>query len=190
MFIAMNCFRVKRGAEGAFEKVWLSRDSYLDRVPGFVEFHLLKGPRRRRPYALCLPYGVAEQSRLRGMDQIGGVPRCARARRQRCDRATLFGASQIRGLRGTTDGNSQGGGRMTRFPPLRLVLWEDQDALSRGMADQCRRRRAPACCPSTCASVQQVLPAFTGQPLCFYRSSIRCKRHQVALAPPARAAYL
>ena len=44
MFIAMNCFRVKKGTEGAFEKVWLSRDLYLDRVPGFVEFHLLKGP--------------------------------------------------------------------------------------------------------------------------------------------------
>jgi len=43
MFIAMNRFRVKRSAEEAFEKVWLSRDSYLDRVPGFVEFHLLKG---------------------------------------------------------------------------------------------------------------------------------------------------
>jgi Enoyl-(Acyl carrier protein) reductase len=36
MFVAMNRFRVKRGAEGAFEKVWLSRDSYLDRVPGLV----------------------------------------------------------------------------------------------------------------------------------------------------------
>jgi heme-degrading monooxygenase HmoA len=44
MYIAMNRFRVKRGAEAAFEKVWMSRDSYLDRVPGFVEFHLLKGP--------------------------------------------------------------------------------------------------------------------------------------------------
>jgi heme-degrading monooxygenase HmoA len=44
MFIAMNRFRVKRGAEEAFEKVWLNRESYLDRVPGFVEFHLLKGP--------------------------------------------------------------------------------------------------------------------------------------------------
>jgi hypothetical protein len=123
MFIAMNRFRVKRGAEGAFEKVWLSRDSYLDRVPGFVEFHLLKGARGRRPYALCLPYSVADQSRLRGMDQIGGVPRCARARRQRCDRATLSGASQIRGLRSTTDRNSQGGGRVTRFRALRLALW-------------------------------------------------------------------
>jgi heme-degrading monooxygenase HmoA len=44
MFIAMNRFRVKKGGEEAFEKVWLNRESYLDRVAGFVEFHLLKGP--------------------------------------------------------------------------------------------------------------------------------------------------
>jgi heme-degrading monooxygenase HmoA len=44
MFIAMNRFRVAKGSEAAFEHVWLSRDSYLDKVPGFVEFHLLKGP--------------------------------------------------------------------------------------------------------------------------------------------------
>ena len=44
MFIAMNRFRVKKGSEEAFEKVWLGRDTYLDRVPGFLEFHLLKGP--------------------------------------------------------------------------------------------------------------------------------------------------
>src|SRR5580692_6438540 len=44
MFIAMNRFRIKRGSEDAFEKVWLSRETYLDRVPGFVEFHLLRGP--------------------------------------------------------------------------------------------------------------------------------------------------
>ena len=44
MFIAMNRFRVKKGSEDAFEKIWLGRDTYLDRVPGFLEFHLLKGP--------------------------------------------------------------------------------------------------------------------------------------------------
>jgi hypothetical protein len=44
MFIAMSRFRVAKGSEGAFENVWLSRDSHLDKVPGFVEFHLLKGP--------------------------------------------------------------------------------------------------------------------------------------------------
>src|SRR3954451_17617008 len=45
MFIAMNRFRVAKGSEAAFEQVWLSRDSHLDKVPGFVEFHLLKGLR-------------------------------------------------------------------------------------------------------------------------------------------------
>jgi heme-degrading monooxygenase HmoA len=44
MFIAMNRFRVAKGSEAAFEQVWLSRDSHLDKVAGFVEFHLLKGP--------------------------------------------------------------------------------------------------------------------------------------------------
>jgi heme-degrading monooxygenase HmoA len=44
MFIAMNRFRVKKGAEEAFEQVWMSRDTHLHEVPGFVEFHLLKGP--------------------------------------------------------------------------------------------------------------------------------------------------
>src|SRR6516225_5727293 len=44
MFIAMNRFRVKKGSEQAFEKVWRSRDSQLNKVPGVVEFHLLKGP--------------------------------------------------------------------------------------------------------------------------------------------------
>ena len=44
MFIAMNRFRVKKGSEKDFEQVWLSRDTHLIGVPGFVEFHLLKGP--------------------------------------------------------------------------------------------------------------------------------------------------
>ena len=43
MFIAMNRFRVAKGSEADFEQVWLSRDSHLDKVPGFVEFHLLRG---------------------------------------------------------------------------------------------------------------------------------------------------
>ena len=46
MFIAMNRFKVRKGEEPAFELRWLGRDSQLDTVPGFVEFHLLKGPKR------------------------------------------------------------------------------------------------------------------------------------------------
>src|SRR5690349_4989064 len=41
MYIAMNRFRVAKGSEAAFEQVWMSRDSYLDKVRGFIEFHLL-----------------------------------------------------------------------------------------------------------------------------------------------------
>ena len=46
MYIAMNRFRVHEGREPDFEKVWAERDSYLDEVPGFVEFRLLRGATR------------------------------------------------------------------------------------------------------------------------------------------------
>lgn len=45
MFIAMNRFKVAQGQEKDFEEMWLSRDTHLKEVPGFKEFHLLKGPR-------------------------------------------------------------------------------------------------------------------------------------------------
>ena len=44
MFIAMNRFQVIKGREQEFEKVWLTRETHLERMPGFVEFHLLRGP--------------------------------------------------------------------------------------------------------------------------------------------------
>ena len=44
MFIAMNRFQVKKGAEKAFEQVWASRESYLSEMDGFIAFHLLLGP--------------------------------------------------------------------------------------------------------------------------------------------------
>ncbi len=46
MFIAMNRFKVTPGSESEFERVWRERDSHLLTVPGFVAFHLLKGPKR------------------------------------------------------------------------------------------------------------------------------------------------
>lgn len=44
MFLAMNRFRIAKGFEDGFEKVWRERDSYLSQVPGFKTFALLKGP--------------------------------------------------------------------------------------------------------------------------------------------------
>lgn len=46
MYIAMNRFKVAIGQEAAFEQVWTSRDSHLREVPGFIEFHLLRGPQK------------------------------------------------------------------------------------------------------------------------------------------------
>ena len=44
MFIAMNRFRIALGREEVFEELWRKRDSHLNDVPGFREFHLLRGP--------------------------------------------------------------------------------------------------------------------------------------------------
>ncbi|MGB1139283.1 MAG: antibiotic biosynthesis monooxygenase family protein [Halioglobus sp.] len=46
MFLAMNRFKIALGAEAGFERVWRERESYLDEVPGFKSFTLLKGPER------------------------------------------------------------------------------------------------------------------------------------------------
>ena len=43
-YIAMNRFKVLTGSERVFEDMWLNRDVHLKTVPGFVEFHLLRGP--------------------------------------------------------------------------------------------------------------------------------------------------
>ena len=45
MFIAMNRFKIVPGEEETFEKIWQERDRHLDDVDGFVEFHLLRGPK-------------------------------------------------------------------------------------------------------------------------------------------------
>ncbi len=44
MFIAMNRFKIARGREQEFIDIWKNRQTYLDEVPGFREFHLLQGP--------------------------------------------------------------------------------------------------------------------------------------------------
>lgn len=43
MFVAMNRFRVIKGKESQFEDIWRNRESRLDQMAGFVQFHLLKG---------------------------------------------------------------------------------------------------------------------------------------------------
>ena len=44
MYIAMNRFRITLGKEQDFIDIWENRDSHLEEVSGFKEFHLLQGP--------------------------------------------------------------------------------------------------------------------------------------------------
>ena len=42
MFVAMNNFKVAGDRTADFERIWRERESYLQEVPGFVQFALLK----------------------------------------------------------------------------------------------------------------------------------------------------
>ena len=76
MFIAMNRFKVIRGSETAFEDVWLSRDTHLDKVPGFVEFHLSRAPRLKTTrYMRHIRCGKTAPPLKRGRNQRPSVPR-------------------------------------------------------------------------------------------------------------------
>lgn len=44
MYLAMNRFTVALENAAAFEELWLSRESRLQEMDGFVSFHMLKGP--------------------------------------------------------------------------------------------------------------------------------------------------
>ena len=44
MYIAMNRFQIAIGRESDFENLWRQRESLLEEVEGFLEFHLLRGP--------------------------------------------------------------------------------------------------------------------------------------------------
>jgi heme-degrading monooxygenase HmoA len=44
MFVAANRFRVIPAHAAEFERAWLTRESHLHELDGFITFHLLKGP--------------------------------------------------------------------------------------------------------------------------------------------------
>ncbi len=44
MYIAMNRFQIAKKFQQDFVDMWANRESNLGSVPGFREFHLLKGP--------------------------------------------------------------------------------------------------------------------------------------------------
>ena len=74
MFIAMNRFKVIPNSWAEFERVWTSRDTHLRDVPGFIEFHLLRGPEREDHVLYSSHTRLAEPRRFRSVDALGSVP--------------------------------------------------------------------------------------------------------------------
>ena len=97
MFIAMNRFKVLKDCTADFENVWFSRESYLHELPGFVAFHLLKGPEREDHVLYSSHTMWRSLRRLRGLDQVGGLPQGARARRQQ-QKPTTLGHPEFEGF--------------------------------------------------------------------------------------------
>ena len=55
MFIAMNRFEIAVGFEEGFETIWRERETYLEEVPGFVSFALLRGETSEEDAAINKP---------------------------------------------------------------------------------------------------------------------------------------
>ena len=98
MFIAMNRFKVAKGSEDAFEQVWASRESYLDRLPGFMSFYLLKGP-EADDHTLYSSHTVWQsKAHFEGWTKSEEFQHRACPRRQRDQRQALSRTSEIRRL--------------------------------------------------------------------------------------------
>ena len=61
MYVAMNRFRIVPGREQEFIDIWKKRDTYLADVPGFKQFHLLRGPSSAE-YTLFASHSIWESA--------------------------------------------------------------------------------------------------------------------------------
>jgi heme-degrading monooxygenase HmoA len=62
MFVAMNRFKIALGREDDFVNVWKNRETHLNSVPGFKEFHLLRG-HSTDSYTLFASHSIWESRR-------------------------------------------------------------------------------------------------------------------------------
>ena len=59
MFLAMNRFKIVKGREEDFERIWRERDTHLQGVDGFKEFNLMKG-NTEEDYSLYASHSIWE----------------------------------------------------------------------------------------------------------------------------------
>ena len=104
MFIAMNRFKVIPVAQADFERVWTTRDTHLREVPGFVEFHLLRGP-EREDHVLFASHTIW---RSRTDFEAWTKSEAFRLPPERgTEQAALSRASRVRRVRGHPDGGQR-----------------------------------------------------------------------------------
>ena len=67
----MNRFKIVKGKEEKFEKVWKERDTHLEGVKGFISFNLLKGKETEdySLYASLIVFGKAMLHLLIGLNR-------------------------------------------------------------------------------------------------------------------------
>ncbi len=98
MFIAMNRFRVALGSEAEFEQVWLSRDVHLRDVPGFEEFHLLRGP-QHDDHVLYVSHTIwHSKSEFEAWTQSDAFRQAHRDAGQRTTKSLYLGPPQFEGF--------------------------------------------------------------------------------------------
>jgi len=98
LFIAMNRFRVAPGSESEFEQVWLSREVHLREVPGFVAFHLLRGP-EKEDHVLYASHTVwASESQFVAWTQSDAFRRAHQDAGQQQRRVLYLGSPQFEGF--------------------------------------------------------------------------------------------
>lgn len=61
MFLAMNRFKIVKGREEDFERIWRERDTHLQGVDGFKEFNLMKG-NTEEDYSLYASHSIWESN--------------------------------------------------------------------------------------------------------------------------------
>ena len=108
MYVAMNHFQVaaNRGAE--FEDQWRRRESYLDDVPGFRSFHLVRGQDNRGRHAqLRIAHDLGGSADLSRLDAFRGVPQGAREDEHHPRAAPGTPGLQGLGSRSTSSGHGQ-----------------------------------------------------------------------------------
>jgi hypothetical protein len=74
---------VRKGSEREFEQVWLTRKSHLEEVPGFVVFHLLRGPEKDDHVLYASHSQWRSEEHFAALDALGGLPQGACGSRHR-----------------------------------------------------------------------------------------------------------